>query len=371
MLQNSPLFTCRKAFIVHYYLVNCMLRNMFNKIWPHFISIGVLATLYFGLLHRDDYFLNAETESAYILAIIVWSLLLTLLLYPLSKRIALLSLHTPIIYLFNVIRSHFFTIGVLATLCFGWLHRDDNYLSAETGAGYTLGIVGGSLMLALLLYPVSKRVALLTRLIPIRYWFGIHMILGVVGPVMIMFHSNFHMGSTNSNIALISMLLVAGSGVIGRYIYTNIHHGLYGTRVTLKEIKQKTEDDHAELLNLYAKDEKLSRHLEKMEEKALRPHAGLMKSLLHVIYMAVNAPRIKRKVLKLLKNSYQEKAENKNMPDSKVTARLVKHYTLALRHAAAFRVYERLFSLWHILHLPLFFMMIITAVIHIFAVHMY
>lgn len=271
----------------------------------------------------------------------------------------------------NSLREHLFMIGVTAVLYFGWLQRDNNYLSAETGTGYMLGIVGGSLMLALLLYPLSKRIALLSRLIPIRYWFGIHMFLGVVGPVMVLFHSNFHLGSTNSTIALVCMLLVAGSGVIGRYIYTRIHHGLYGTRVTLKELKQKTEDEHAELLRLYAKDEKLNSFLERMEEKALRPYTSLTKSLLHVIYLAISAPRAKRKVLRLLKQSYKENSENTAMPDRKVVAQLVRHYTLALRKAAAFKVYERLFSLWHILHLPLFIMMIITAIIHVFAVHMY
>jgi len=348
-----------------------MLSNLFNKICYYFFTIGALAAVYFGLLNRNDYFLGTETEIGYVMGIVGGSLILSLLLYPLGKRMAQLARRITIGYVFDKIWSHLFLIGVLATLCFGWLHRDDNYLSAETGAGYTLGIVGGSLMLVVLLYPLSKRIRLLTRFIPIRYWFGTHMILGTVGPVLILFHSNFHLGSTNSNIALFSMLLVAGSGVIGRYIYTNIHHGLYGTRVTLKELKQKTESDHAELLDLYAMDEKLHRHLKKMEEKALLPYAGLMKSLLHVIYMAVNAPRIKRKVLKLLRNSYQEDHENKAKPDSKVVARAVKQYTLALRQAAAFRVYERLFSMWHILHLPLFFMMIFTAVIHIFAVHMY
>ena len=260
---------------------------------------------------------------------------------------------------------------MLTALYFGWMHRDDNYLSAETGTGYILGIVGGSLMLVLLLYPLSKRISLLTRLLPVRYWFGIHMLLGIVGPVLILFHSNFQLGSTNSTIALTSMLLVAGSGFIGRYIYTNIHHGLYGTRITLNELKQKTQDEHKELLNLYAVDSALNRRLQTMEDKALQPYTGLTKSLLHVMYLAVNAPRVKRKVLKLLKNSYQENSEQKALPDSRVVARTVSHYTLALRKVAAFRVYERLFSLWHILHLPLFIMMIITAIIHIFAVHIY
>ncbi len=271
----------------------------------------------------------------------------------------------------SAIRSHFFSIGVLTVLYLGWLRRDDNYLSAETGAGYILGIVGGSLMIILLLYPLSKRVALLTRLIPSRYWFGIHMFLGTAGPVLVLFHSNFSLGSTNSSIALFSMLLVAGSGVIGRYIYTSIHHGLYGARLTLKELKQKTEDEHAEILKLYAKDRRLNSQLKIMEEKVLQPYTGLTRSLLHVIYLAINAPLFKRKVLRLLKSSYRENNENQSMPDSKAVSRLVKNYMLALRQAAAFRVYERLFSLWHILHLPLFFMMLITAVIHIFAVHIY
>lgn len=348
-----------------------MLSNLFNKIWFYFFSIGALAALYFGLMNRDVNFLSDKTETGYIMGIVGGSLIIALLFYPLIKRIAQQTRRISIRNVFNNIWSHLFTIGVLATLCFGWLHRDDNYLSAETGAGYILGIVGGSLMLILLLYPLSKRMALLTRFIPIRYWFGIHMFLGTVGPVLILFHSNFHLGSTNSNIALFSMLLVAGSGVIGRYIYTNIHHGLYGTRITLKELKQKTENEHAELVNLYAVDEKLNSSLEKMEEKALRPYTSLTSSLLHVIYLAVNAHRFKRNVLKLLKNSLQETSENKSMPDSKIVAHLVMNYTLALRQTAAFRVYERLFSMWHILHLPLFFMMIFTAIIHIFAVHMY
>ena len=55
----------------------------------------------------------------------------------------------------------------------------------------------------------------------------------------------------------------------------------------------------------------------------------------------------------------------------KLIIEFVEHYTTALRNIVSFRVYERLFSLWHILHLPLFIMMIITAVVHIFAVHLY
>lgn len=272
--------------------------------------------------------------------------------------------YTPI----QLLRTNSFLIGMSAVLYFGWTQRSDNYLSAETGAGYLLGIIGGSLMLTLLLYPVSKRVKLLTRWIPIRYWFGIHMLFGILGPVLILFHSNFHLGSTNSTIAMISMLLVAGSGLVGRYIYTNIHHGLYGSRITLNELKQEAANNHIELLNMYGMDEGLNTRLKKMEDKVLQPYTGLMTSLLHVISLAINAHSLKRRVMNLVKESYETE---KPLPDNKTVINSVNRYTLALRKTAAFRVYERLFSLWHILHLPLFIMMIITAVIHVFAVHMY
>ena len=43
----------------------------------------------------------------------------------------------------------------------------------------------------------------------------------------------------------------------------------------------------------------------------------------------------------------------------------------ATRRVAEFEWYERLFSLWHALHIPLIFMLIIAAVIHVIAVNVY
>jgi hypothetical protein len=271
----------------------------------------------------------------------------------------------------QIVRTNFFLISIAIVLYFGWTQRGDNYISAETGTGYLLGIVGGSLMLTLLLYPVSKRIKMLTHWIPIRYWFGVHMFLGIFGPVLILFHSNFHLGSTNSTVALISMLLVAGSGIIGRYIYTYIHHGLYGAQITINELKQESANNHVELLNMYAMDEELNNRLIKMEKKVLQPYTGLMTNLLHVISLAIHARRLKSKVMALVKNSYDKNDKGKVLPESKTVINAVNRYTLALRKTATLKVYERMFSLWHVLHLPLFFMMIITAVIHIFAVHLY
>ena len=271
---------------------------------------------------------------------------------------------------FQFLREHLFTIGVIAVLLFGWSNRDDNYLSAENGTGYALGIIGGVLMLLVILYPISKRVQWLARWVPVRYWFGIHMFFGIIGPVMILFHSNFHIGSANSTIALVSMLLVAFSGLIGRYIYTHIHHGLYGKRITLDELRKELETKHAALLQIYEMDEKLKQRIAKMEGKALGDYKSVSTSLVYVLSMSIDTRRMMSRSMRMVRKSKKDGSAPAEL-DSKVAKNFIHRYTSALRHIAVFRLYERLFSLWHVAHLPLFIMMIITAVIHIFAVHLY
>jgi hypothetical protein len=43
----------------------------------------------------------------------------------------------------------------------------------------------------------------------------------------------------------------------------------------------------------------------------------------------------------------------------------------AVNKAAAFAFYERLFALWHVLHVPFFILLVLTAIVHVFAVHLY
>jgi hypothetical protein len=43
----------------------------------------------------------------------------------------------------------------------------------------------------------------------------------------------------------------------------------------------------------------------------------------------------------------------------------------AARRVAEFEACERLFAAWHILHLPLFVMLLVVGVVHVVAVHVY
>ena len=41
----------------------------------------------------------------------------------------------------------------------------------------------------------------------------------MLGPVLILWHTNFKLGSINSSVALIAMLVVAASGLVGRFLH--------------------------------------------------------------------------------------------------------------------------------------------------------
>ena len=115
--------------------------------------------------------------------------------------------------------------SVLLVLVAGWSVRGERYLIAESGIGYWLGIIGGSMMLLLLLYPLRKRFVRWTAIGSVKSWFRIHMILGIVGPVAVIFHSGFQLGSFNSTIAFVCMLIVA--------VYVDLRHWIIPDEVSI------------------------------------------------------------------------------------------------------------------------------------------
>lgn len=259
----------------------------------------------------------------------------------------------------------------------GWLLRDQNLISPEDGLGYWLGIVGGSMMLVLLLYPLRKRIRALQFLGGTKEWFRMHMILGVLGPLLVLFHSNFQLGSFNSRVALYCMLLVAGSGVIGRHIYAHIHSGLYGRKTTLKDMREdlsqsleKSQGLATLLPGLTAKLDALSAEV---QGDAITGHLSTRASLLwSVRQYFVWASLLLTARHELKRQAAVSPAIARDLRRLRKTSRsFISGFVRLTGRVAQFTLYERMFSLWHVLHMPLFFMMIISALLHVLAVHMY
>lgn len=270
----------------------------------------------------------------------------------------------------------FFAVCALV-IYLGWRLPTQRYITPDTGLGYILGIIGGSMMVLLLLYSARKRIRWLRFMGPLSKWFEVHMALGVIGPIFILFHSNFRLGATNSNVALFCMLTVAASGLVGRYFYSHIHYGLYGRKMNLAELQQNAERLRA-LQGAIAFLPELVNRLEKQEAKLLAsgtrlPVLGLAKPMMVAVNAFLARWRLRRyvsKALRLAARSSPIVAEQRRGLRRAAGAYISKRLS-ATRRVAEFEAYERLFSLWHVLHMPIMFVMFIAAIVHIVAVHVY
>jgi hypothetical protein len=279
--------------------------------------------------------------------------------------------------LVGVVAPVVFTLVVALVIGFGVHLSERSYLTPESGVGYALGVIGSLLMLLLLGYPLRKRLPHGSRMGTVRGWFRLHMVLGVVGPVLVLFHANFSAGSTNSAVALLSMLLVATSGVVGRYLYGRIHRGLYGRRMTLEELVDAARANSARIGDSVVSAERLHETLEPLEEVALSRATGVADALSRVVSIGMRSRSLARR---LYRSELAAAAATKTWPTlsrrqrtalrRKVRAAVNGHCSL-LRDVAAFTLYERLFSRWHVLHVPLFFMLLATGLFHVIAVHAY
>jgi hypothetical protein len=249
----------------------------------------------------------------------------------------------------------------------GWKVANGNYYKPGEGLGYNLGLAGGLMMLTLLLYSARKHLKFMQGLGKLKYWFRIHMTLGVVGPVLVIFHTTFRLGSMNATIAFYCMILVASSGLIGRFVYTRIHKGLYGSRSTLKEAHEDLAGSSGEMHSKLSFFPKVENKIKKFEQEALEKKRGFFAGVLYFLTFDMRrillAWRCRRYIHLKLGASMTDVADE--------ASTLVSQYLVRIQTVAQFKKCEQIFSAWHVLHIPLMYMMVATAIFHVIWVHMY
>lgn len=267
------------------------------------------------------------------------------------------------------------TVGTVLVLA--WLWRGEGRMTPEEGLGYWLGIVGALMMLLLLLYPLRKHFRALGFLGGVKGWFRLHMLFGIVGPAMILVHSNFQFNSVNATVATVAMLIVVLSGLVGRYLYARIHLGLYGRRAKAKELIEDVETLKSILGSAIAHNPQFMAELARLGRLLPEQHAHPLQSTIMLLTIGPRSRSATRRLQSLAQSIIREEARHSSwswMARRKRLAEARQHIALfrsALVKSATLSFYGQLFSLWHVLHMPLFLLLIVTAVIHVIAVHLY
>jgi hypothetical protein len=269
-------------------------------------------------------------------------------------------------------------VAMLCIVAILWGYNADleRFITPQRGLGYALGIVGGSLMLIILVYPTRKRLHALAALGGVPLWFNLHKLLGIVGPLIILFHANFHLGATNSNVALVCMLVVSGSGIVGRYIYSRIYDEFLGRKSTLTELQQRAQQLHENGTEVRVIPDLLLA-VDREEKLLLSPPGGPFGRMLHPFVVGFRAVLARRRLRRLIDDSIERAARDSAVirQNSQRLAATTFNYACrrmdAQRRVVEFQLYKGLFSGWHLLHVPLFIMMFLAAIVHIVAVHIY
>jgi hypothetical protein len=281
----------------------------------------------------------------------------------------------------RVIYSKFkVTIGfaVAASVIYvGYEGRAQRDLTAESGVGYALGILSVTCMVLLLLFPLRKRFAALKFLGSTPTWFRNHQVLGIAGPIAALYHCNFDLGSLNSRVALYSALTVAASGIVGRFIYTKVFRGLNTRKASLKQLAASMQAQFPESGQNMVFLPELMERISEFDEQVLSPPRGFFAVWLLPFRLMFETRReqwrlarfSRRKIM--VESIYNEAIARDRRRIQRVARRCIGRHLSQVRQVAEYTVYQRLFALWHKIHLPFFVLLVASVIVHIYAVHSY
>ena len=265
--------------------------------------------------------------------------------------------------------------ALLIVVSAGWLAISDTNFLAEGDFAYNAGLLGGFLMLCSIFYALMKRIRFINALGKNETWFYAHLVCGIVGPLLIIFHTTFQIKSINSGVAFFCMLAILLSGLFGRYFFT---HMSYRAHRIYRDISDVELDLLSTLQNHQCSTSKPTKAaLTKLIVNGLKKPRFWYQNIPQAIKMLISAAACYRSLMRDIKSTctkvkkrYQwDKATYKEMLiDNK---RLVRSYIYRIIKLSLMSMAQNLLTSWRAIHVNLLYLLAITATAHIIAVHMY
>jgi hypothetical protein len=195
--------------------------------------------------------------------------------------------------------------------------------------------------------------------------------------MLVLWHANFRLGSINCSVALVTMLVVAISGIIGRYLHRKIHLRMHGRKAEAQEV----EADADELRGFIGTDPQVAdRIIARLNDFAQLGTAAPKGVLGGLVLLSVIGWRGYAVRMRLIAHARQviavegrRRGRSRRVQSQQLAGvkDFVTQHIGAAKRAATFAFYDRLFRLWHVFHVPLFVLLVIVAIIHVFASHFF
>ena len=221
------------------------------------------------------------------------------------------------------------------------------------GLRFWLGVTGATMMGLLLLYPIRKALARRRGLGSVGGWFHAHILMGLFGPVLILYHCNFSHGALNANVALWTMIVVAVSGIAGHFVYARVSAGFYGDKRKARDHLDALIIAVRSLDALHGACGEMIARLERFEKRMLAPRGGVITSVTARVRSTVHRHQFHRELTAIVGACAREQRWDPafHQQRGRHLHALMKHYMDSVRSAAGRSVLEQLWARWRLFHL--------------------
>ncbi len=231
-------------------------------------------------------------------------------------------------------------------------HPDYRTWRSAGDVGHGLGILGSAMVLVMLLYSVRKRAGFARRWGDSRIWLRYHIFLGVAGPVLITLHTAFKIDGLVA-VSYWSMVAVALSGVLGRYLYQQIPRNMLGDTLSPQEIEERAEAMLVDLSGTHGLDQRALAALEHLAVGRLENRSAAYALL---ILPALNGRS---------RGDLQAWAQTLAPSLGAEGHDLARRWVLLARRLHLFHTVRDLFHWWHVVHKPFAAIMILVMIVHV------
>lgn len=239
--------------------------------------------------------------------------------------------------------------------------RHPDYWVLKPGAfrSHGFGILGSSMMILLLIYSIRKRTRFLGQKGSMKHWLNFHIFLGITGPLFIILHSTLKLNGLVS-VSFWSMIAVALSGILGRYLYLQIPRTIAGNELSLQGVQMLNSQM---MDNIKGKFSLESREIEQMEMELyplLNKQAGLLSILIAFAITDITSYLKTSRIRKFLEYKFK-------IPKSQAIEliSLLRHKAKLNRRLQFWNKIHQMFHYWHVFHKPFAVIMYIIMFIHI------
>jgi hypothetical protein len=120
-------------------------------------------------------------------------------------------------------------------------HDAHDQLRSSGKAGLPMGIWATALFVLNLGYLVRKRLIQVAVLGPLRMWMDAHVLTGLIGGGLVVFHSALAPSSALGTLALLAMSITVLTGIVGRTIYTRVPRSVEGRELEFSQVREELE----------------------------------------------------------------------------------------------------------------------------------